>query len=82
MSHTDGETCLGVVRSTRAGHSQRCSNPCCQAVIEPLRGGRWRRTKRLYCNDECNRDHRALVRARAMKDRVGVVRFFELMETA
>jgi hypothetical protein len=82
MSHTDADTCLSVVRSTSTGHSERCLNPFCNAVIEPLNGGRWRRTKRLHCNDECNRDHRALVKARAMKDKVGVVRFFELMEIA
>ena len=73
-------SCASVVVTTSTGHSRECANPFCKAVIEPLNGGRWRRTERRHCTDECKRDHQALVRARAVLNRVGIIRFHDLMD--
>jgi hypothetical protein len=51
-------------------------------VIEPLNHGRWRRTGRRYCNDDCKYDHYAVKRAKALVDQVGVVKFFDLLDKA
>ena len=80
MSQAELEPCLSLVVTTSTGHSQRCVNPFCNAVIEPLNGGRWRRTERRHCNDDCKLDHHALVRARAVLNRVGIIRFHDLLD--
>ena len=55
--------------------SQRCGNPfCAEAItIKSQRG-------KLYCCDHCRMDGYALKRAKALLNRVGVIRFHELMD--
>lgn len=81
LGPTAREPCPSVVVTTSGGHSH-CAKPFCKAVIEPLNGGRWRRTKRRYCSDECKLDHRALRRVKDLLDKVGIIEFHELLDRA
>jgi hypothetical protein len=58
-----------------------CRNPFCKARIEPLADG-WRRTKRLYCSGRCKVDGYALRRARALLNKVGILKFHDLLDQA
>ena len=82
MSRTEPEQCVNLVVATSSGHSQRCLNPFCNMVIEPLNHGQWRRTQRRFCSNHCKYDWHALKRAKALLYQVGVVRFYELIERA
>ena len=67
--------------TTSSGQSDTCQNPFCKSVIEPLPDG-WRRTKRRYCSNRCKLDGYALRRAKALLNKVGIVRFHELLDQA
>ena len=67
--------------TTSSGHSDKCQNPFCKSVIEPLPDG-WRRTKRRYCSNRCKLDGYALRRAKALLSKVGIMRFHELLDQA
>ena len=51
------------------------------SIIEPLPDG-WRRTKRRYCSNRCKLDGYALRRAKALLNKVGIVRFHTLLDEA
>jgi hypothetical protein len=40
MSQAEAAECLNIVVTTSSGHFQRCANPFCNAVIEPMNHGR------------------------------------------
>ena len=40
--------------------------PFCNAVIEPMNHGQWRRTQRRFCSDACKYDYHALRRVKAL----------------
>ncbi len=80
VSNTEHEKCVRKQLTTSSGHSERCANPFCKAMIEPLPDGQWRRTRRRTCSDRCKMDVYALRRARDIKNRVGIVRFHDLLE--
>ncbi len=61
--------------------SDTCQNPFCKSIIEALPDG-WRRTKRRYCSNRCKLDGYALRRAEALLNKVGIVRFHELLDQA
>ena len=65
--------------TTSSGQFDACQNPFCKSVIEPLPDG-WRRTKRRYCSNRCKLDGYALRRAEALLNRVGIVRFHDLLD--
>jgi hypothetical protein len=56
-----------------AGHSERCLNPFCQVEMEAKSG-------KKFCCDRCRMDGYVLRRAKELMDRVGVVRFFEILD--
>jgi len=53
ITQAEPAACVNLVVTTSSGHSQRCGNPFCNADIEPLNRGHWRRTKRRFCSDHC-----------------------------
>ncbi len=75
MSHAEPAECANLVVTTSSGHSQRCSNPFCNTVIEPMIHGRWRR----FCSDACKYDYHALKRVKALVGRIGVIEFQRLL---
>src|ERR1051325_4784517 len=79
MSHAEPAECVNLVVTTSSGHSQRCANPFCNTVIEPMIHGRWRRTKRRFCSDSCKYDYHAAKRTKALLNRVGIAEFHELI---
>jgi hypothetical protein len=80
MSHRERAECVNLVVTTSSGHSQRCANPFCHTVIEPMIHGRWRRTKRRFCSDSCKYDYHAVKRTKALLNRVGIAEFHELID--
>jgi len=81
MSSAALQSCVLQSLTTSSGHSDACQNPFCKSVIEPLPDG-WRRTKRRYCSNRCKLDGYALRRAKALLNKVGIVRFHELLDQA
>ena len=61
MGHT--EHVANLVVTTSSDHFQRLLNPFCNAEIEPLNHGRWRRTQRRFCSDQCKYDFQRGVNA-------------------
>jgi hypothetical protein len=80
ITSAEPQTCANLVVTTSSGHSERCRNPFCETAIEPMNHGRWRRTQRRFCSDTCKYDYHALKRAKALLDKVGIVRFNYVME--
>jgi hypothetical protein len=81
MSSTEARTCVIQSLTTSNGHSDKCASPFCDSIIAPLPDG-WRRTARRYCSNRCRFDGYALRRAKALLDKVGVLRFHTLMDEA
>ena len=81
MSSAALQSCVVQSLTTSSGQSDACQNPFCKSVIEPLPDG-WRRTKRRYCSNRCKVDGYALRRAKALLNKVGIVRFHELLDQA
>jgi hypothetical protein len=79
MSQAEPAKCANLVVTTSSGHFQRCANPFCNADIEPMNHGRWRRTQRRFCSDACKYDYHALRRVKALLNRVGVIEFQRLL---
>jgi hypothetical protein len=67
--------------TTSSGQSDTCQKPFCKSIIEALPDG-WRMTKRRYCSNRCKLDGYALRRAEALLNRVGIVRFHDLLDQA
>ena len=80
MSQAKPKECVNLVVTTSSGHSQRCANPFCNAVIEPMNHGKWRRTRRRFCSDACKYDYHAIKRVKALIERVGVIEFHRLLD--
>ena len=59
------------------GDSQRCANPFCKAPVN-IKSPRGKHGR--YCSDHCRMDGYALKRAKALLNRVGVIRFHTLMD--
>lgn len=57
--------------------SERCQNPFCGCLIPPK--GKNAPVKK-YCSDRCRMDAYVLRRAGELMSRVGVVRFFNVVE--
>jgi hypothetical protein len=66
---------LELSLTTSSGDSERCANPFCGRLIEPLANGDWRRTPRKFCSDRCKMDGYVLRRAGEMLNQVGIVEF-------
>ena len=66
INQAEPAECRNLVVTTSSGHSQRCANSFCNADIEPLNQGRWRRTQRRFCSDDCKYDYHALKRVKAL----------------
>ncbi len=81
MSGAALRSCVVQSLTTSSGQSDPCQNPFCKSVIEALPDG-WRRTKRRYCSNPCKLDGYALRRAKALLNRVGIVRFHTLLDEA
>jgi hypothetical protein len=79
-TNTEPRTCASLVVTTSEGHFEQCANPFCDAVIEPLNHGRHRRTPRRFCSDACRYDLNAAKRVKRLMDRVGIIRFYELLD--
>jgi len=55
--------------------SETCGNPLCKNPLEVLPGsGRWRRTPKLFCSDQCKKDTWALKRAVTLLGPIGRVK--------
>jgi len=72
-------SCDSEPLTTSSVESDRCQNPFCKSIIEPLPDG-YRRTARRYCSDRCKLDGYALRRAKALLDKVGILRFHTLLD--
>ena len=61
--------------ATNNANPERCANPLCAKpiTIKAQRGKR-------YCSDHCRMDGYALKRAKTLLNRVGILRFHELMD--
>ena len=81
MSGAALRSCAIESLTTSNGQSDACQNPFCKSVIEPLPDG-WRRTTRRYCSNRCKLDGYAVRRAKALLNKVGIVRFHELLDQA
>ena len=81
MSGAALRSCAIKSLTTSSGQSDTCPNPFCKSIIEALPDG-WRRTKRRYCSNRCKLDGYALRRAEALLNRVGIVRFHDLLDQA
>ena len=79
ITQAEPAACVNLVGTTSSGHSQRCGNPFCNADIEPLNRGHWRRTKRRFCSDHCKYNYHALKRVKAIVARVGIIEFYQLL---
>jgi hypothetical protein len=80
MSHAGRAECANLVVTTSSGHSQRCANPFCNTVIEPMIHGRWRRTQRRFCSDACKYDYHALRRVKTLLKGIGIDEFRRLFD--
>jgi hypothetical protein len=58
-------------------HSQRCSNPFCDA---PMAVKRKHAPVKLFCCDRCRMDGYVLRRAKSMLDEVGAVKFNAILQ--
>jgi hypothetical protein len=76
MTPTEPTACATALTQLN-GHSQSCANPFCKAPvnINSPRGKHGR-----YCSAPCRMDGYALRRVKALLNRVGVIRFHELLE--
>jgi hypothetical protein len=81
MSKAEAQSCVIQSLTTSNGHSDKCGNPFCDSIIEPLPDG-WRRTARRYCSDRCKLDGYALRRVRLLVAKVGIVQFNNLLDEA
>ena len=81
MSGAALRSCAIKSLTTSSGQSDTCQKPFCKSIIEALPDG-WRRTKRRYCSNRCKLDGYALRRAEALLNRVGIVRFHDLLDQA
>ena len=81
MSSAEPVTPIVQSLTTSSGHSGKCQNPFCKSVIEPLPEG-YRRTARRYCSNRCRMDGYTLRRAKALLNKVGIIRFHELLDQA
>ena len=79
MSGAVLRSCAIKSLTSSSGQSDTCQNPFCKSIIEAL-PDRWRRTKRRYCSNRCKLDGYALRRAEALLNRVGIVRFHDLLD--
>jgi hypothetical protein len=77
MSHAEPTECANLVVTSSSGHSQRCANPFCNTVIEPMIHGRWRRTQRRFCSDEYRWDAWAI---RRLRERLNVLSDLEVLK--
>ncbi len=62
------------------GIPERCVNPVCGNLIEPLPDGAWRRTPRRFCSDQCKDDTSALRRAAAVLAGLSQGRISEILK--
>ena len=81
MSSAAARSCVVQSLTTSSGQSDACGNPFCNSIIEPLPDG-YRRTARRYCSNPCKLDGYALRRAKVLLNRVGIIRFHELLDQA
>jgi hypothetical protein len=79
MSSAEAQTCASTALTQLNGHSQRCANPFCDTAVE-IKSPRGKHGR--YCSTECRMDGYALRRAKALLDKVGVVRFHTLLDEA
>jgi hypothetical protein len=79
MSSAEARTFARTALTQLNSHSQRCANPFCDraVVIRSPKGKHGR-----YCCARCRFDGYALRRAKALLDKVGVVRFHVLLDEA
>ena len=75
MSHAEPRTCARTALTQLNGHSQRCSNPFCDAVVK-IKSPRGKHGR--YCSTDCRMDGYVLRRAKALLNRVGIIRLDEL----
>jgi hypothetical protein len=78
MSSTEPRTYARTALTHIQNDFERCANPFCdkQREIKP-RGQHGR-----YCSDQCRTDGYALRRAKALLNKVGIIRFHELLDQA
>lgn len=78
MSSTEPRTCARTALTHIQNDSGRYANPFCDKQRETKPRGKHGR----YCCDQCRMDGYALRRAKALLDKVGIVRFHELLGQA
>lgn len=73
MTSTEPAKCASEPLTAEQTAFSPCANPFCNTPTTV-------RTGKRYCSDRCRMDGYALRRAREMLNKVGVVRFFELLQ--
>lgn len=63
------------------GISEPCSNPICGRPIGGMADGKWRRTPRRFCSDQCKTDTSTLRRAAKLLSTVGTLKAVEILES-
>jgi hypothetical protein len=76
-SSAEARTCVRTALTQLNGHSQRCANLFCVINVE-IKSPRGKHGR--YCCARCRFDGYALRRAKALLDKVGVVRFHVLLD--
>jgi hypothetical protein len=77
MSQADAQSCASEPLTEFHGHSQRCSNPFCDA---PMPAKNKHAPVKLACSDRCRMDRYVLRRAKAMLDEVGIVELNAILQ--
>lgn len=78
-SSVEAITCARTALTRLNGHSQQCANPFCVINVE-IKSARGKHGR--YCCARCRFDGYALRRAKALLDKVGVLRFHTLLDEA
>jgi hypothetical protein len=76
---TDSQTCGIQPAMEFQGHSQRCSNPLCDA---PMAAKNKHAPLTLACSDRYRMDRYVLSRAKAMVEEIGIVTFNAILQNA
>jgi hypothetical protein len=77
MTPTEHAACARTALTQLNGHSQRCANPSCDAVVK-IKSPRGKHGR--YCSTDCRMDGYALRRAKALLAKVGIIRFHTLLD--
>ena len=79
MTQADTVSCVSEALTEFQGHSERCSNPFCDA---PMAAKNKHAPVKKFCCDRCRMDGYVLRRATAVVGEVGIVEFNAILQKA